>query len=175
MVLNSWCTVVWGTTSVLTQPWIAVKLTNFPFCVQDSSLRYCVERSWDWQNYVHSSLGLVTDNFDFYKKEAFLSFKKWRRNFCRFKLHATCACTSLMAAILWNTNSTRKDTRQCSYEWEMIHQKQRTTIKYYHRARLRHSTRAFVVAVFSQAVNLREEWERGKAKQAKKSTLFCIQ
>lgn len=55
----------------------------------------------------------------FTRKMLFLSLK-WRRNFSRFKLHATCTCTSLMAAILWNTNSTGKDTRQCSYEWEMM-------------------------------------------------------
>lgn len=84
----------------------------------------------------------------FTRKMLFLSLK-WRRTFSRFKLHATCICTSLMAAILWNTNSTGKDTRQCSYEWEMMHQKQRTTIKYYYRAGLLHSTPTFVVAVFS--------------------------
>lgn len=52
-------------------PCPALNSGEVPFCVQDSSLRYCVERSWDWQNYVHSSLGLVTDNLRFLRERCF--------------------------------------------------------------------------------------------------------
>lgn len=149
MVLNTWCTVVWGTTSVLAQPWISGEVDNTSVLCSRLFASVLRRKKLGLTKLCSLKFGAGHRQLTiFTRKRLFLSLK-WRRNFCRFKLHATCTCTSLMAAILWNTNSTRKDTRQFSYEWEMVHQKQRTTIKYYHRARFLHSTRVFVVAVFS--------------------------
>lgn len=112
MVLNTWCTVVWGTTSVLAQPWISGEVDNTSVLCSRLFASVLRRKKLGLTKLCSLKFGAGHRQLTiFTRKRLFLSLK-WRRNFCRFKLHATCTCTSLMAAILWNTNSTRKDTRQ---------------------------------------------------------------